>query len=268
MYDHNAVKIYTDGSARPTNPGRGGIGIVVEYPDNMGLDNFELSEGYLLSTNNRMELMAVIRAMEWLEAESRGKKLARAIIITDSEYVYDHYKSAQYWKANGWRNGDGKPYENPDLWDIFLKQHRKLRFHNEIAWEKGKTREVLRRVDALAKQGSGNSTKTDHGYSGGKFTAPRTKSKKGATLFPAHGQDALIRIYKKRVYGKGDRQIYKVTFDLYDEGTKAYVEKHVAYLGKDCPDLKRNNCYRASFDSSAAFPRILVAEPVEYLKGT
>lgn len=267
MYDPNAAKVYTDGSARPTNPGPGGIGMVVEYPDGMYLDNFEFGEGYVLSTNNRMELTAVIRAMEWLQAESGSKKFTRAIIITDSEYVYTNYKNAQYWKANGWRNSDGKPYENQDLWDILLKLRQKIRFHHEIVWEKGKSRPILVRVDAIAKQGSGNPTETDFGYRGGKFTASRTNSKKAATLFPAQEQEALVRIYKKGIYGKGDGKIYKITFDLYDEVAGIYVEKHVAYVGDNCPDLKRNNCYRVTFDDSETFPQILSAVAVDYLKG-
>ncbi len=65
MYDQNAVKIYTDGSAKP-NPGKGGVGMVVEFPDNFSLENLELNEGYFISNNNRMELRACIHALEWL----------------------------------------------------------------------------------------------------------------------------------------------------------------------------------------------------------
>lgn len=267
MYDPNAVKIYTDGSARPINPGPGGLGIVVEYPDAMGLDNYELSEGYKVSTNNRMELLAVIRALEWLRAEMRSRRFTRAIIITDSGYVYENHTSAQYWKANGWRNPDGKPYENSDLWDRFLKERPKVRLHHEIKWEKGKQRLVLRRVDALAKEGSGNPTGTDYGYHGGKFTASRTKTKRGGTLFRPRDREETIRIYRKSVYGKGDATIYKVTFDLYDKATGSYVDKHVAYLREHCPDLQRNHCYEVIFDESETFPKILTATPIEYLKG-
>jgi ribonuclease HI len=267
MYDPNAVKIYTDGSARPTNPGNGGIGLVVEYPDNLNLENLELSEGYKLSTNNRMELTAVISAMEWLQHESIFRRFTRVIIITDSEYVSANYKNAQYWKENDWSSEEGRPYENRDLWDTFLKQRKKIRIHNEICWEKGKGRPVLLRVDALAKEGSGNPTKTDYGYKGGKFTATRTKSKKAATLYSANGQEILIRVYKTNIYGRGSKQIYKVTFDLYDEISKSYLEKYVAYYdAKECPDLKRNNCYRATFNYSRSFPQILNATHVEYLK--
>ncbi len=261
MYDRNAVKIYTDGSAMP-NPGKGGLGMVVEFPDeDIARDNYELSEGYQLSTNNRMELKATIRALEWLA----GKRFTRAIIITDSEYVYSNYKNAQYWKKDGWRSEDGKPYENPDLWDEFLKARQKVHFHHELSWEKGKTRPILLRVDALAKNGAKHPTMTDRGYQSGKFTAPRTASKKAATLYEPDGQTIIIRVYRKNSYGKNENEVMKITFDVYDETEGKYTRKHVAYQGKDCITLKRNNCYRAVFDENMKFPQIVEAESIDYL---
>lgn len=143
------------------NPGKGGIGIVAEFPDSANTENFELSEGYIQSTNNRMELRACIRALEWLQTEMKTRRLTRAIIITDSAYVYSNNSNAQYWKDNDWKNSEGKPYENHDLWDTFLKERQKTKVRVDIVWEKGKTRPILLRVDALAKQGTKNPTKTD-----------------------------------------------------------------------------------------------------------
>lgn len=265
MYDQNAVKIYTDGSARP-NPGKGGVGMVVVYPDEMEIDNFELSEGYIMSTNNRMELRAVIYAFEWLQSEMKIRRFTRAIIITDSEYVQSNYTNVNYWKADGWNNKYGKPYENIDLWDTFLKERQKTKISHDIVWSKGKQNEVLKRVDTLAKLGSAHPIKTDYGFNPGKFTATRTKSNKAPILFPARGQSITIRIYRKSLYGRNDKKVYKVTFDFYDEVVKNYTEKYVAYLDKDCPDLKRNNCYIVTFDKNLNFPKILQAERVEYKK--
>jgi ribonuclease HI len=267
VYDANAIKIYTDGSATP-NPGCGGIGMVVEYPDSMNLENVELSEGYKLSTNNRMELLAVISAMRWLQTEMRKRKFTRALIITDSEYVYSNHSNVQYWKTDGWKNKEGKPYENQDLWDFFLKERQKTKLSLELKWEKGKLRPVLKLVDTLAKRGAKSPTGIDYGYRGGKFTATRSKSKKAATLFLAQGQEAVIRIYRKNIYGKGSKQVFKITFDLYDKVTKSYKEKHFAYYnGGNDPDLKRNNCYRAIFNESKTFPQILAAKRINYIKG-
>ena len=248
------------------NPGKGGIGMVVEFPDGTDIENFELSEGYIQSTNNRIELRACIRALEWLQVEMQTRRFTRVIIITDSDYVYSNHGNVQYWKDNDWKNTDGKPYENHQLWDIFLKERQKTKVRVDIVWEKGKTRPMLLRVDALAKQGAKSPTKIDYGFQSGKFTTPRTASKKGAALYLPTGDQILIRVYRKNVYGKHANEIWKITFDIYDETTGQYVQKSVAYQVEGCIALKRNNCYRVMFNNDQKFPKILKAEPVEYLK--
>ncbi len=265
MYDPNATKLYTDGSARP-NPGNGGVGVVVEFQDESGLDQIEISEGYRLSTNNRMELLAVIRGIEWLVANATEHGVTRAILITDSEYVHSNHNNAPYWKKQGWQTTEGKPYENPDLWDTFLKVRAKLRTPFEIRWAKGKQSDVLLLVDALAKQGASNPTRDDSGYRPGKFTATRTPSKKAATLSEVNGV-ALIRVYRSEIFGRHSTQTYKISFDLYDESNSCYIGKHVAYTRKDF-NLKRNTCYQVTLGGSKTFPIITEAEEVEYLKGS
>ena len=265
MYDNNAVKIYTDGSAMP-NPGQGGIGLVIEFPDSMNKDNFELSEGYNLSTNNRMELLEGINAIEWLRSNIPIYKFTRAIIITDSEYLFNNYSNVVYWKKDKWKTKNGKPYENSDLWDLFLKERQKITIHNEIRWEKGKTRPVLKRVDILAKEGSMHPTKIDYGFNAGKFTASRTNSKKAAILFPANGQEIIIRVYRKVIYGKDVDIIYKIIFDEYSLEQKDFIAKYVAYHKKSTGGLKRNRCFKVTFNSDINFPEIIKVEPFEYPK--
>jgi ribonuclease HI len=265
MHDPNAVKIYTDGSAIP-NPGQGGIGIVVEYPDSFTLDNVEISEGYFESTNNRMELIACITALRWLRENESFLKITRAIIITDSDYLYSNYGYAQYWKKDNWINQYGKPYENKDIWDLFLRERQKIHFHNEIKWEKGKTKPVLNRVDSLAKQGAKNPTKKDFGFQTGKFTASRSNNKKGAMLYPANNQEEIIRVYKKNIYGKNEKELYKISFDIYSKAENKFTGKYFAYKAKECITLERNNCYKIKFNDEPNYPFILEAKPVKYPK--
>lgn len=265
VYDPNALKIYTDGSCMP-NPGIGGIGLVIEFPDNLSFDNTEISAGYKDSTNNRMELLACIRALQWFQDNNHKLKLGRLIIITDSSYVYSNYSNAQYWKDNAWIDSNGKPYENKDLWDTFLKERQKVRAHSEIKWEKGKTRPILLRVDALAKDGAKHPLNIDSGYQAGKFTSTRTASKKGATLYPANADTITIRVYRKNVYGKNDKELHKITFDLYDKAEQKYTGKYVAYKNKDTGLLERNNCYEVVMNDNPKFPLILEAREIEYLK--
>ena len=107
------VSIYTDGACQP-NPGAGGYGIILVEDGRRR----ELSGGFRLTTNNRMELLSVIRALQALPA---GR--CRVTIFSDSQYVVRMYSAghAQRWRAGGWtRNGGRDPALNPDLWGELL----------------------------------------------------------------------------------------------------------------------------------------------------
>ena len=116
------IIIYTDGAARG-NPGPGGYGIVLKS----GEHRKELSEGYRKTTNNRMELLAVIVALEKLKIEKRNVE-----IYTDSRYVADAVEKGWVFE---WEKVRFKKKKNPDLWIRFLKVYRRhqVKFH----WVKG-----------------------------------------------------------------------------------------------------------------------------------
>ena len=105
------VTIYTDGSCLG-NPGPGGIGIVLISDSKQK----EISEGYRLTTNNRMELLAVIRALETLNSRSRVN------LYTDSSYVVNALTKGwlRKWQQNNWQLSNKKPAKNIDLWKILL----------------------------------------------------------------------------------------------------------------------------------------------------
>lgn len=101
------VEIYTDGACRG-NPGPGGWGALLT----IGEHRKELSGAEPLTTNNRMELTAVIRALEAL------KRPTEARVFTDSEYVRRGITEwVKSWKARGWKTADRKPVKNQDLWE-------------------------------------------------------------------------------------------------------------------------------------------------------
>ena len=101
------VEIYTDGACRG-NPGPGGWGALLS----IGEHEKELSGAETLTTNNRMELTAVIRALEALKRPSELR------IFTDSEYVRRGITEwVKGWKARGWKTADRKPVKNQDLWE-------------------------------------------------------------------------------------------------------------------------------------------------------
>ena len=112
------VKIYTDGAARGNPDGPGGYGTVLEFIDSKGqLHTKELSCGYKKTTNNRMELMAVIAG---LEALNRPCEIE---LYSDSKYVVDAFNQhwIDGWLKKGWKRGKNEPVKNVDLWKRLLK---------------------------------------------------------------------------------------------------------------------------------------------------
>ena len=135
----NHVTIYTDGAAEP-NPGPGGYGVVLIA----GKHRKELSGGFERTTNNRMELTAVIQALEAL------KKSSAVVVYTDSEYVRKGITEwLRAWKARDWRTADKKPVKNQDLWERLDAEAQR----HEVTWlwVKGHAgNEGNERVDRLA----------------------------------------------------------------------------------------------------------------------
>ena len=120
------VTLYTDGACSG-NPGPGGWGAILEYQGH----EMELSGGEDTTTNNRMELTAVIEGLKAL------KEPCVVELYSDSKYVIDGLSKgwAASWRKNGWKKADKKPALNPDLWEILLNLTEKhnLRYH----WVKG-----------------------------------------------------------------------------------------------------------------------------------
>lgn len=112
MLDQKTVTIYTDGSCL-NNPGPGGYGAVLLF----GCHRREISGGFRLTTNNRMEMMAVIAALEAL------KEPCRITLYTDSQYVVNAMTKgwAQRWQANQWKRNKNEMAANHDLWERLLR---------------------------------------------------------------------------------------------------------------------------------------------------
>ncbi|MDR1360729.1 MAG: ribonuclease HI [Rickettsiales bacterium] len=135
------LKIWTDGSCLG-NPGPGGWGFIATD----GINTAERSGGEKLTTNNRMELMAVLRA---LKAATRHKEIE---IHTDSQYVKNGMESwVRGWKKNGWKTADKKPVKNQDLWIELDAAAQNIKIH--WVWVRGHNGEELNeRVDTLARK--------------------------------------------------------------------------------------------------------------------
>ena len=126
MDELKKVDIFTDGACSG-NPGPGGWGAILRY----GNHELELSGGDKSTTNNRMELTAVIEALK------RLKEKCSVTIYTDSKYVADAFLQGWIWNwaKNGWKKSDKKPVLNPELWQTLLTEIRKHDY--KIVWVKG-----------------------------------------------------------------------------------------------------------------------------------
>jgi ribonuclease HI len=121
MTEQECVEIYTDGACKG-NPGVGGWGALLK----MGAHQRELFGGERATTNNRMELMAVIKALEALKRKVRVK------VYTDSKYVQQGISTWIHdWKRRGWRTASKAPVKNEDLW----RELDRLAATHEIEWQ-------------------------------------------------------------------------------------------------------------------------------------
>lgn len=149
------ITLYTDGAASG-NPGPGGYGTLLIWGPHVK----ELSEGFELTTNNRMELMAVIRGLQTLKFPK-----CNVTIYSDSKYVVDAVEKGWVF---GWEKTRFKNKKNPDLWMEFLKEYRK---HSvKFVWVKGHASiPGNERCDRLAVAAAADkkNLKVDHGYVSG-----------------------------------------------------------------------------------------------------
>lgn len=159
------VNLYSDGGAEP-NPGKGGFGVIMSY---RGIKK-EFSQGFILTTNNRMELMEVIYGLERLKTKSIVN------VFTDSQYVINGIEKgwAQKWKSKNWFRNKSDKAINYDLWDkllLLIETHEKVRFN----WVKGHAGHIENeRCDELALLAlNGNDLLVDTGY---ELTARQTES--------------------------------------------------------------------------------------------
>jgi ribonuclease HI len=156
MSEPKQIQAFTDGSCLG-NPGPGGYGALLIYKGHQK----ELSQGYRLTTNNRMELLAAIVALETLTEH------CRVTLTTDSQYVRQGITQWIHgWKRKGWKTASKQPVKNVDLWkrlDAACQQHQ-VEWH----WVKGHSgHPENERVDELARQAAeSNGLLEDHGFNG------------------------------------------------------------------------------------------------------
>lgn len=145
------VEIFTDGSSRG-NPGPGGYGVILKY----GANEKELSQGFRVTTNNRMELLAVIVGLETLTRHG-----LQVVVYSDSKYVVESIDKRWVF---GWVKNNFKGKKNADLWKRFLEIYPK--HHVKMKWIKGHNDHPYNeRCDVLATEAAaGKNLYEDIGY--------------------------------------------------------------------------------------------------------
>ena len=150
------IKIYTDGACSG-NPGKGGYGtILIAEDDNGKIHKKELTQGYKVTTNNRMELLAAIVGLEAL------KKPCDVELTSDSKYLVNAFnqKWIDGWVKKGWKSANKQPVKNQDLWKRLLEAKKD---HNvKFIWIKGHNgHEYNERCDEMAVQSSNSENLLD-----------------------------------------------------------------------------------------------------------
>lgn len=253
--DPHALKLYIDGNAYNNPGGNGGYACVAEYPDHMERESELVFEcGFHETTNNRTELCACIHAFQYIAQKGRELGVERVQIITDSMYVFENRNRAASWRANKWKNAQGKPIENPDLWKKFLAVRFMVTIRVDVLQRKGKKTPILKMVDKAAKDAGKAPTKHDRGFRTGKIGTSKLRGG-SSRPFPACGQVQAIRVYRSSMIRKTGHKAY---FDVFDESTNKFTEKCTAHTTLELiADLHRGHCYRVQFNNNPKHPQII-----------
>ncbi len=254
--DPRAIQIHTDGSAYK-NPGHiSGCAAFARYPEHLSReDELIVDFGCPKSTNQRMELLPCVEGLKWVRQNAPWGGVTCVLVITDSEYVQRFIGLAPLWKKSGWRNRQGQPIANHDLWDDLLKARSKAGIRVEFVWQKGKKSEIANLVDKAAKaaaQRGGN--RIDRGYKPGAFG--RSKVKDGvAKAYPANGQTDVIFPYAKKIMFKGENRI---SFNIFEEATRTFRDKFYAFATATIgAEVHRNHAHRVTFNAEPGYPQML-----------
>jgi ribonuclease HI len=260
VFDPRALQIHPDGSCYLQKKRISGCAAWVVFPDHLNLPAFQIVDfGCDESSNTRMELMGCLKGLEWALENEPWENVTCICVVTDSQYLTENHSRAPYWKRDGWRNRSGEPIANDELWDALLKciaKLSKIGLRVQFHWKKGKKTPLGELVDKAAKTAAQRGGfDTDYGYRPGSFSRSMVPGGQAAQRFLAAGQILVIRPYMKKVR-RGREE--KLSFNVFDETTRTYCGKFVAYANAALSlELRRGNGYRVRFNSDSKFPQIL-----------
>jgi ribonuclease HI len=252
--DPRAIHIYADGSCLKNPGGRGGAAAFAVYPEHLGQESEQaVDSSFTATTNNRMELIACIKAIEWIRKSRPWPGVTRVQIVTDSAYVRENLTRARTWISNAGRNLHGEAKQNYDLWKELIRELSIVGMRVDFQWQLGKTSPMGKIVDKAAKVAAKRAgLYEDSGFKPGKIS--RSKVKGGvAKIFPANGQTAVIHVYRKT----SPLNENQIRFHLFTEDSQSFVGSFYAYASDSLTiELQRGNLYRVAFNSNPHNPVI------------
>jgi ribonuclease HI len=253
--DYRALLIYTDGSARPKNPGNGGIGVRIKFPDEFYREDIDIVRpGYKGATNNQMELKAAIIGLE--EAAKipeiiRGS-INRIIVCSDSQYVVDNYPRAHYWARDKWKNREsGRPILNQDLWKEILKVSNRIKARIDFEKVKGHSKDKDNEaVNKIAISSANNANKVFS--KGGRVRRKMTKEKTEIGSVKLRGQIIKIKVISTNYSASKSKECY-VRYEV--------VSKSNEFYGKvDCVfsafSVASGHIYLVKLNNDQNYPKI------------
>lgn len=256
--DETAVNVLVDGSAKE-GPRRGGVGLLVVWAGPDGHEKMHeesLPYAYEGTTNNRMEIQAVIDALDLVTnrySPVDAKEFGKIVIHTDSTYVYNGYRAALYkWTGRKWRTQAGTPVLNVERW----KELRRLvnRLHRdglrvEVHLVPGKSDEYTKRVDKLAKRSADSELRRkDDPHDIRKKWSPKNVGKDNVRM---RGQEEVVRIIKDE-YLRGHREC-RYLYEIIDQRSPDYQEVDYAF---SLELLDAGHLYRVRFNDDQGYPQI------------
>ncbi len=257
LIEETELKIFTDGS-QYSSPRKGGVGILFVTVDEAGNEVAEplVVPGYKYSTNNQMEVQAALIALKETIRHKDLNRFKKVIIFSDSMYLVENFKNALFnWSRNGWRNFDGKPISNADIWKDLLKQVKSLRQLGttvDFKWVKGHSKnEFNKEADRLAKQSAKNP-----------LNEPILVQSIRRKWFPGVTEPGVVKLHGQRIQvgilstvplrmGRGYQHRYQVL------SKRSEFYKKIDLIFSDNFLVSDGHCYNVRVNDDNAYPKIL-----------
>jgi len=252
MLEHS-LNIYTDGSSY-SGPRTGGIGIrfiTINELGNEVIQDVELP-GYKGATNNQMELHACVVALQEARQYLDLGSIQSIEIYTDSQYVASNYKTAMFqWAGSRWRNREGRPVANADLWKDLIKLMKKcypLRVN--INWVKGHSRDQHNRaVDKIAKKSAKNPLNPSLTI----VDVRRKKTEKSVEIGSVEMRRQRLRIRVITSEYLTVQRIYKYKYEVLSKGSRYFGNVDLIFSYEN---LKVGHHYEVSLNDNTSNPTI------------